>query len=264
MRILITNDDGVYAPGIIALANAFSEKHAVTVVAPDQERSACSRSMTIDKPLNMKRVEISEYRNCEVYRTTGTPTDCVKLGTYEIMKHDVDLVLSGINLGSNLGTDIAYSGTVNAAMEGCMLGYPSIALSQKLTGASPDTHELYRKTASCALEMIEQLELGILRDYIYNINFPACIEEKIAGIKPCPHGLCNYGDDYEKRTDPFGRTYYWPSGRMMECAYNTENETDIYWIERGFITVTPLTWNMTACDRIGDTKCRMDKLKLHI
>ncbi|MEA5003861.1 MAG: 5'/3'-nucleotidase SurE [Christensenella sp.] len=264
MKILITNDDGVYAPGIVALANAFATQHEVTVVAPDQERSACGRSMTIDKPLSMRKLEIAEYKNCEVYSTSGTPTDCVKLGTFEIMKRDVDLVLSGINLGTNVGTDIAYSGTVNAAMEGSALGYPSIALSQKLTGAGDNMKELYERAAACALQIIGQLEIKVLVDYIYNINFPACINKEVAGIKVCPHGICNYGDDYEKRTDPFGRIYYWPSGKMEESSYNKENGTDIHWLGQGFVTITPLTWNTTATDKIDDAKCRIDKLKLHI
>ncbi len=264
MRILITNDDGVYAPGIVALANAFATQHDVTVVAPDQERSACGRAMTIDKPLSMRKIEIEEYVNCEVYATSGTPTDCVKLGTFEVMKRGVDLVLSGINLGTNVATDIAYSGTVNAAMEGCVLGYPSIALSQKLAGSMENKKELYQKSAVCALELIGQMDIQALKNYIYNINFPACIGHKVAGIKTCPHGVCNYGDDYEKRIDPFGRIYYWPSGKMKESEYNKENSTDIYWLEQGFVTVTPLTWNTTAIDKLDDTKCKLDKLKLHI
>lgn len=264
MRILITNDDGVYAPGIMALANEFAKEHDVTVVAPDRERSSCGRSMTMDRPLTIRKMNIEGYSNCAVYATSGTPTDCVKLGTYEIMHRKTDLVLSGINIGANMGTDIAYSGTVNAAMEACMLGYPAVAFSQQMLGATmPQREALFDASAKRSAQLIGQLGTEHLRNYIYNINFPACVNDKVAGIKVCPQGISNYGDDYEKRTDPFGRTYYWPCGRLTECDYNKENATDIYWLMQGFITVTPLTWNVTAVQEMDDTKCRIEKLKLH-
>ncbi|MEA4852648.1 MAG: 5'/3'-nucleotidase SurE [Christensenella sp.] len=264
MKILITNDDGVYAEGIVALANAMATSHEVVVVAPDRERSACARSLTVDIPLKTKKLHISAYHGCEVYSTTGTPTDCVKFGAQELLKGQVDLVLSGINIGSNLGTDIAYSGTVSAALEAETLGYPAIAFSQVLHYAKEEERHAYFLTgAQMAAEFVDKISLSDFKEYVYNVNFPPVPKDQIEGIKVCPQGICNYDEKYEKRVDPFGREYYWSCGKMNHSDYNDIHKTDIYWIRRNYVTITPVHWDTTAQNALQDVGCRIDHMKLH-
>ncbi|MEG1393352.1 MAG: 5'/3'-nucleotidase SurE [Christensenellaceae bacterium] len=261
MRILITNDDGIFARGIIELAKCLKKEHDVTVVAPDRERSASSHSLTMDLPLTVKKIDIAEYNGIEAYKVTGTPVDCVKIGLSNIMKEPVDLVLSGINHGGNIGTDIAYSGTVNAALDACMVGIPAIALSQIMSKHSEDLEELFRNTSEIFAELLKQIDLSELKEYIYNINFPET--EAIKGLKVCAQGISKYDETFEKRIDPMGRGYYWISGELTKSVYNEENLTDAKYIHEGYITVSPLKWNITENIQLKNTKCKFEKMKLH-
>lgn len=262
MNILITNDDGIHAQGIIALANAVAGAgHRVTVAAPDREKSACSHSFTIDVPLMAK--EAAGY-SCAAYAVTGTPADCVKIGLLQLAEGKIDLVLSGINMGANVGADIVYSGTVGAAVEANMMGVPAIAFSQAMDkrGTADYSHALHT-AAGLAAQMIDDIDIAGLKEYVYNINFPDVEREAIQGIKACPQGLNAYESAYEKRTDPFGRDYYWLAGKRVEQAYNEIHETDIKWISRGHITVTPLKWNQTDEAALETIKCKTGDMKLH-
>lgn len=263
MNILITNDDGIHAKGIILLANAVEKAgHHVTVVAPDREKSACSHSFTIDVPLMAK--EAAGYSCTAAYAVTGTPADCVKIGLLQLTEKKVDLVLSGINMGANVGADIAYSGTVGAALEAHMLGIPAVAFSQAMFKRSKIEYTDHLKSAAVlAAQMLEQIDLRELNDFIYNVNFPETETNAIKGIKCCPQGVNAYESLYEKRIDPFGRDYYWLCGQRIEQEYNEINSTDVKWVLEGYITVTPLRWNQTDEKAMEATKCKMEDVKLH-
>lgn len=266
MNILLTNDDGVYAQGIIALAKFLKIDHRVFVVAPDVERSGCSHSITLERPLSAKRATILEYDGVEAYAINGTPADCVKIGLDVLVKEEIDLVVSGINFGANLGTDIAYSGTVNAALEGCICGVPSIAVSQRLS--FPIDHAerpvLLEISAQLTAQMIGDMDFSRLDGYIYNINFPALPKERIKGIRVCEQGISWYDSVYKKQNDPFGREHYWIFAEKNRGTYNDEHETDVKWSEDGFVTVTPLAWNDTCQAAMEQTKCNIENIKLHL
>lgn len=263
MKILITNDDGIYSEGIIMVAQQLAQKHEVTVVAPDRERSAVSSALTMDLPLRKKKVSIKDYDGIDAYAITGTPVDCVKMALKHITG-EVDLVVSGINRGGNLGTDIVYSGTVAAAIDACMAGIPAIAVSQKFNHkASADIKDLFACSSSLFATMIEQMDLSLLCNYIYNINFPSMRKEDIKGIKVCSQGVATYSEDYRKEVDPFGREHFWLCGDLLHNEHNDRNQTDIKWIAEGYITLTPLTWNTTMHGAMSDTKCNIGKIKLH-
>lgn len=261
MNILITNDDGIYAPGIRALTQAMIlAGHQVTVIAPDRQKSACSHALTMDAPLTVR--EIEEF-GVKAYAVSGTPADCVKLGLAHYLEDNIDLVLSGINFGANLGSDIAYSGTVNAALEANMLHVPAVAFSKALVWGAGKVETNFDEAADLAAELVEQLEIRVLEKFIYNINFPAVPRNSIKGVKFCEQGISAYDEAYDKRTDPFGRDYFWISGRMIEDEYNEEHETDIKWNREGYITVTPLKWNQTDEAEIHSSKCKIEQIKLH-
>lgn len=263
MNILITNDDGIHAQGIIALANAVAKKgHNVTVVAPDREKSACSHSFTIDVPLTAK--ETAGYPCACAYAVSGTPADCVKIGMMQLIKDKIDLVLSGINMGANVGADIAYSGTVGAALEANMMGIPAIAFSQALEKRSETDHtEQLAAAAELAAQFVERLDFQEQTDFIYNINFPDTKKDMIKGIKCCPQGVNAYETAYEKRVDPFGRNYYWLCGQRIEHEHNEAFKTDVKWVGEGYITITPLKWNQTDEKTMESIKCKMEDVKLH-
>lgn len=264
MNILITNDDGIHAQGIIALANAVERAgHCVTVVAPDREKSACSHALTMDMPIMAR--ETAGYPCVDAYAVTGTPADCVKIGMLHLVKRKIDLVLSGINIGSNVGSDIVYSGTVNAAIEANMLGIPAIAFSQALFGRHKGSKKPnFQESAELAAALLDKIDIDQIKDFIYNINFPAIEKNGIRGIKLCQQGVSAYDGAYEKRTDPFGREYYWISGKRIEAEYNEINSTDVKWIEENYITVTPLKWNQTDYEQLSKSKCKIEGIKLHL
>ncbi len=264
MNILITNDDGIHSAGIILLARRLSKAHNVFVVAPDTERSGAAHSITLMSPLAVKRVEYSEYEGITAYSVTGTPADCVLLGATSLLEEKMDLIISGINLGSNIGTNIAYSGTANAAMEGLILGYPSLALSQMVEGREnrQDFPAYFEAGADIVAQMLEGMDVSTLKEYLLNINFPAIQKRYIKGVKLCEQGINEYDTKYEKETDVFGRDLYKMRGYRNDTTYNEENLTDVYWVREGYITVTPLTWRNCASSCFGDAKCKIDNLKL--
>ncbi len=267
MRVLITNDDGIYAEGIIGLAQKFAQAgHTVTVVAPDRQKSASAHAMTMDLPLSVQQVRISDYDGMSAYAVNGTPVDCVKIGLSTLIKEKIDLVVSGINYGSNLGSDIVYSGTVNAALEASMLGYPAIAVSQSLSMKRAEQGKnlmlRFMDAAQTVLQMLQGFDVKNLEGFIYNINFPFAALTDIKGIKVCAQGICDYDQAFERRIDPFGREYYWVSGKMQHNPYNEIHETDVKWIGEDYITVTPLSWNQTASNELAETECKIESLKL--
>lgn len=256
MKILISNDDGILANGIRALIEALAPHHEVYVVAPDRERSAAGHSLTLHTPLRVEEVD-PKYGAKRCWMTTGTPGDCVKLAINAILEpHEKpDLVISGINHGPNLGADILYSGTVSCAMEGAMMGYPSIATS---LASMRNEYEDFKFTARFVAELINRLDAyQIPPKTILNINVPGLEKEDIGGIAVTELGNRMFTDEYEKRVDPRGKVYYWMAGELI-----TEPEdaaTDIAAVRNNMISVTPITYEMTRenlMKELEDSLCK--------
>jgi 5'-nucleotidase len=229
MRILITNDDGIYSPGILALAEAASKFGDVRIVAPDVERSSAGASITALSPLSYKRTPIAGF---EAYRVNGTPADCVALGAHNWDK--VDVVLSGINLGSNLGNSMWHSGTVAAAKQATLLGLRGIALSVPASVDEPDFEVLKPSVAKVLEILLEDHELTLV-----NVNFPD-IEPK--GLRWTRQSVRRYDGKVVPGEDPMGRKHYWFSVIPIE---GTEKGTDRWAVEQGYVSLTPLRLDLT-------------------
>jgi len=229
MRILITNDDGVYSPGIAALAEVAASFGEVRVVAPDVERSSAGHSITATRPLGYKRTPL---KGIDAYRVDGTPADCVALGTYHWEK--VDVVLSGINLGSNLGNSIWHSGTLAAAKQAALLGLRGIALSTPTTDTEPDFETLKPWVARVLDLLLPARELPLV-----NVNLPAVMPR---GVLWTRQSVRHYDGKVVPGKDPMGRTHFWFTVVPLESA---EEGTDRWAIERGYVSMTPLRLDLT-------------------
>ncbi|KTD24454.1 5'/3'-nucleotidase SurE [Legionella maceachernii] len=233
MRILVSNDDGVYAPGIRALANEMATIAEVVVVAPDRNRSGASNSLTLTRPLRIKQLDNSYYS------VEGTPTDCVHLALTGFLEPTADMVVSGINDGANLGDDILYSGTVAAAMEGRYLGLPAIAFS--MVG---ENIQHYDAAAAIARQLVLKMRANLLPSQtILNVNIPDLPLEKIRGIEVTRLGTRHAAEPVVKEYDPRGRPIYWvgPSGVEADAGPGT----DFYAIAQNCVSITPLQLDMT-------------------
>ncbi|HHT9124717.1 MAG TPA: 5'/3'-nucleotidase SurE [Candidatus Brocadiia bacterium] len=237
MRILLTNDDGIYSPGIAALKRVIKDLGDVTVVAPDVEQSGVGHSVTLSHPLRVREVYVDkEFLG---YGVNGSPADCVKLAVFEIMKGQPDLVISGINLGANVGIHTLYSGTVAASIEGAILGIPSVAISLETSGV-PDISQ----AAQIAKGIIDcVLHHGLPKGTLLNINIPSVSKDKIKGIRITRQYANGFDERFDKRTDPGGRTYYWLAGG--DGYEMDEHDTDIHAIKEGYISITPLRYDLT-------------------
>ncbi|MEP0871654.1 5'/3'-nucleotidase SurE [Trichocoleus desertorum AS-A10] len=252
MRLLVSNDDGIYALGIRSLANGMAEAgHEVTVVCPDRERSATGHGLTLHSPIRAEEVESVFHPSIKAWACSGTPSDCVKLALGALLDHPPDFVLSGINHGSNLGTDVLYSGTVSAAMEGVLEGIPSIAFS--LTSFSCREFQPAVRFAQTLLTQLTQHPLPKL--VLLNVNVPAVTQPDIMGVAITRQGVRRYTDIFQKRLDPRGKTYYWLAGELLEDVTDevdlkegNEAITDVQAIRNNYITVTPLQYNLTSVD----------------
>ncbi len=255
MKILVSNDDGIFAEGIRSLANGLAAVgHEVIVVCPDKERSATGHSLTLYQPIRAEIVKSIFDDQITAWACSGTPSDCVKLALFGLLETKPDLVLAGINHGPNLGTDILYSGTVSAAMEGIVENIPSIALS--LGSYTSREFEVAVNFAQSLVQKIESQPLDNLM--LLNVNIPAVKETEIAGVKITRQGIRRYIDIFEKRVDPRGKTYYWLAGEVQEDVEETNNETsveklptDIQAIREKYITITPLQYNLTYGKQLG-------------
>lgn len=246
MRFLISNDDGIYADGIKALRKSLELIGQVTVVAPDRERSATGHGITVFRPLRAKPMR---YTNSTTvgYAVDGTPADCVKLGLEALLEEPPDLVISGINLGPNLGTDVLYSGTVSAAFEGIINGVPAIAISLN-TWSDPD----YTYAAKFIREYVPHvLQHKIPPGVLLNINIPHGIEPK--GIRVTKLGHRRYIDVFDKRTDPRGRVYFWMAGQP-ENLDEDNPETDVNAVKEGYVSVTPIQLDVTSYEYLAEIK----------
>jgi 5'-nucleotidase len=236
--ILLTNDDGIYAPGLRALERELAALGEVYVVAPATEQSGVGHSITYLSPLIVK--ELFEGTKRRGWAVEGSPADCVKLGVFEFCPRRPDLVVSGINGGLNAGINVLYSGTVAAAIEGAFFGITSIAVSLEF-----DEHSEIDKAAKLARQVIEQMiaSQGPVAQ-LYNLNIPTAA---LAGGRPevrvVPMGLVRYGEHYEKRLDPRGRSYFWATNEPPPPP--GEHETDLTALRKGFVTLTPLHFDLT-------------------
>ena len=239
LRILVSNDDGINAPGLKVLekiARAISKD--VWVVAPETEQSGAGHSLTLHLPVRVRKISAKRYA------VSGTPTDCVLLALKEIIptkKTPVTLVLSGVNRGSNVGDDVTYSGTVAAAMEGTILHVPSIALSS-LCGDKEKIHwETVEKHAPALIKKL--VKAGWPGNTLINLNFPDCAHGKVKGVKLCPQGKRIVNVQLSERVDPKGRPYFWLGGERD----NTPEKpgVDVDYLQQGYITVTPICMDMT-------------------
>ena len=238
MNILITNDDGIYADGIIELAKAISKIANVYVVAPESQKSATGHAITIHNPIMVHKIDMGE--NIKSYAISGTPADCVKVGIEGLFKDiNIDLVLSGINNGSNLGTDVIYSGTVSAALEGFILNKPSIAISYDEVNVK---REIYKDASKYVVNLVENIKdkLDLLNDCILNVNIP---NTKIKGSKITKLGQRNYDNAMVEKINPFGQKYYWIGGKLMEL--DQDEYSDIACVKDGYISITPINIEMT-------------------
>lgn len=233
MRILLSNDDGIHAPGIQTLATALREFAEVQVVAPDRNRSGASNSLTLDTPLRT-----FSYPNGDIAVQMGTPTDCVYLGVNTLMRPKPDIVVSGINAGPNLGDDVIYSGTVAAAMEGRHLGLPALAVSL-------DGHQHYDTAAAVTCSILRALQSEPLRTgRILNINVPDLPLAEIKGIRVTRCGSRYPSDQLITQQDPRGNTMYWigPPGEKFDAG----PDTDFAAVDEGYVSVTALHVDLTA------------------
>lgn len=259
-HILITNDDGIYAEGIQRLSQCLYEKgpgYRLSIVAPDHERSAVGHAITMHRPLLVD--EVSYIHNPELtgWCVNGTPSDCVKLAIEAILEDKPDLVISGINRGSNLGTDVLYSGTVSAAVEGLIMGIPSIAVS--LTGNGDAKSFDFAGKFVCRL-FPTLLEADLPKSTLININIPTDIEN-IKGVRATRLGDRRYRNAFEKRIDPRGRIYYWLAGELVEDD-NEEEDTDTRAVREGYISVTPIHFPLTNDKVLPELKTILDKMTL--
>lgn len=248
--ILVTNDDGIGVPGLTVLARALQSVGRAVIVAPDRDVSAVSHALTLRHPLRVRR-----YSD-DMYSVDGTPTDCVNLGIFTLLAKRVDLVVSGINRGYNLGDDVTYSGTVAAAFEGTLLGYPSIAVSRAARPDSafsgsdwpPDPEETYEIAAGFAAELAAQvLARGMPDDTLLNVNVPL---GPVRAVRITRLGKRIYKEGVIERLDPSGRQYYWIGGTPPEWI--EDPRSDFTAVTRGDVSVTPVHLDLTN-DRVIET-----------
>lgn len=231
--ILVTNDDGVYAPGIRALHDAVHLLGQAVIVAPEQDKSAVSHSLTMNRPLRVRTLEEN------IYTLDATPTDCVTIGTNKILPEKPALIVSGINPGPNLGDDISYSGTVSAAIEGTMYGIPSLAFS--LAGEPPYDFETAAGVAWKLASMA--LQFGLPDKTLLNINIPNLRPEEIKGVRFTRQGRRVYKNAIQETYDPWGRKHYWIGGGTVH--WSGGEDTDEHALSEGYISVTPIQLDLT-------------------
>jgi 5'-nucleotidase len=237
VQILLTNDDGIHAPGLAALERELVKMGDVCVVAPAHEQSGVSHSITFLSPLICQ--DVFDGQRHRGWAVEGSPADCVKIGVFEFCSRRPDLIVSGINGGLNAGINILYSGTVAAAIEGAFFGITSVAVSLEF-----DEHAQFDSAARIAAQVIREI---LAREQsaaqLYNVNIPTAAIDGPVQVRVVPMGVERYGEHYIKRQDPRGRNYYWATGDPPPQP--GDRETDLTALDKGFITLTPLQYDMT-------------------
>ena len=240
MRILLTNDDGVYAPGLRALRAELKKLGEVTVVAPATEQSAVGHSITLLTPLLVQEV-LDEHDQPMGWAVEGRPADCVKLALLELLPEPPDLLVSGLNAGSNAGINVLYSGTVAAAIEGAFFRCTSIAVSLEYTKPKPLD---FPRAADLARRVIEQVMAHRpAAGSLFNVNIPSFDKGPIRGLRVVPQNVAPYVETFDRRVDPRGRVYFW-TNPGLDCP-EPHPDTDVTAMGEGYVTVTPLQFNLT-------------------
>jgi 5'-nucleotidase len=237
--ILITNDDGITAPGIRNLIESVRELGEVVVVAPDKPQSGMGHAITIGQPLRMNRVNL--FPDIEAWQTSGTPVDCVKLAVDKILRRKPDLCLSGINHGANHSINVIYSGTMSAAMEAAIESIPSI-------GFSLMNYE-YEADFAAARHYVKQIVAQVLamkkkdKHLLLNVNIPAVPLELIKGAKVCRQAYAKYEEAFKERKDPHGKKYYWLTGEFVN--FDKGKDTDVWALENNYVSIVPVQFDLT-------------------
>lgn len=247
-RILLCNDDGIFANGIRALAGRMAELGEVDVVAPNAQQSAVGHALTVASPLRVERYE----HNGQFFgrAVNGTPADCVKLAVCHLLDYRPDLLVSGINHGRNTAASLVYSGTVSGATEGTMMGIPSIAVSYDDLARDAD----FSAAAEMALRIARiVLREGLSPGVLLNVNVPKLPLEEIRGIRVTRQGDSYWDDRYDERTDPMGNPYYWLHGDYITVGTNTDDHA----LAEGYVSVTPVHYRLTAEEEIGAWELRI-------
>ena len=238
MRILLTNDDGIIAEGLQTLAQEIKKIAETYIAAPDHEQSATGHAITMHRPLRAEKVKYRHSPELAAWSVNGTPADCVKLAVEALLPQKPDLVISGINRGANLGTDVLYSGTVSAAIEGVILGIPAIAVS-----LAEYHNPQYDYAAAFIAYLAPIFAKQAKKEMLLNVNVPGCPAEQIKGVSINRLGVRHYKNPFEERTDPRGRTYYWLAGEIVDIK--EEKDTDVAAIKEDKISITPIQYDLT-------------------
>ena len=245
--ILVTNDDSVHAKGIKELVVVASEFGNVLVVAPNKPQSGMGHAITITEPLRME--SYNGFDGVEAYSCSGTPVDCVKLAVFEILKRKPDLLLSGINHGENSSTNVLYSGTMSAAIEGAMEGIPSIGFSLADFNSDAD----FSAAKNVATELIPQImNKGLPNNTALNVNVPKVSYRDLKGIKVCAQAHAYWEDKFDSRRDQFGRPYYWLTGQFSDR--DQREDTDLHYLKMGYATIVPTHFDLTNYGALRDLK----------
>ena len=242
--ILVTNDDGITAPGIRNLIELMNEIGEVVVVAPDSPQSAMGHAITINSTLHCEKIKVTEGPQLE-YSCSGTPADCVKLAINELLDRKPDLCVSGINHGSNSSINVIYSGTMSAAVEAGIEGIPAIGFSLLDFNWNADFSPLKNYIKQITLEALKN---GIPKDVVLNVNFPKLEESAIKGIKICRQAKACWVEEFDKRTNPMGREYYWLTGTFIN--EDKGEDTDEWALKEGYISIVPTQFDLTAHNSI--------------
>jgi 5'-nucleotidase len=244
--ILVSNDDGITAPGIRALVEAVQPLGDVVIVAPDSPQSAMGHAVTISKPLRLDQIRSDIYGELPAWQCSGTPADCVKLAVSKVLHRKPDLLVSGINHGSNSSINVIYSGTMSAAMEGAIESIPSVGFS--LLDYSYDADFSYaKKVAHTVASNI--LKNGLPKGTLLNVNIPKLSEAESKGIKVCRQALAKWEEEFDERKDPNGRTYYWLTGKFVN--YDKGEDTDEWALKNGYVSLVPVHFDLTAHESIA-------------
>lgn len=237
MKILVSNDDGIGSIGISVLVKELSKIGSVTVVAPATEQSAAGHSITMKIPVRVKEYFVDN--KLFGYAVDGTPADCIKMGIKNLMNEKPDIVISGINNGSNAAINVIYSGTVSAAREAAIMGVPAIAVS-----VDSHTPNHYQYAAKLAAKMAKLVCKNKLRNgTLLNVNVPDLPEKEILGVQLTKQGKTNWDDHYEERIDPYGKKYYWLTGKMD--YKDSDNDRDVVALKNSYVSVTPVHFDLT-------------------
>lgn len=245
--IFISNDDGIHAPGLRTLINIMRPKGNIVVVAPDKPQSGTAHAITIHTPLRLHPV--AQEKNYQEYSCNGTPADCVKLGFKVVLDKRPDILVSGINHGSNASVSIIYSGTMAAVFEGAMAGIPSVGFS--LNDLSPDADfSPLKDYVSMITDTV--IEKGLPQGVSLNVNFPKASRKEINGIRICRQSAGFWQEDFDERTDPVGRKYYWLKGIFLKS--NNGLDTDEEALENNYVSIVPVQFDFTAHAAINEIK----------